>query len=186
MGSDQPETLIAELFRRGIMVMGPSRHDPGRIVGTFPPDLIQKITTERLGEMQKAGFMAGDWLTENLVPATPHNRAYIEAGKGSMRLSSSGTWLCLVRNGVEVPHITYDPFSKQWMYLLVEGAFGILRSKGWVGDQISFTGLMTMIGAEREFRHTITKLGADEFSALNEERHGAEWIYVDEWHFRRA
>jgi hypothetical protein len=184
--SKQPKTLIEELFEKGIMVMGPSRHDPKEIVGTFPPDLFPKLVAQRTAEMQRVRFMAGEWLTVNQVPATPRNPAYAEHGKGSMRMSPTGAWLCLVRSGVEVPHITFDPFSRQWMYILAEGAFGILRSKGWEGERISFTGLMTMIGAERELRHTITKVGGDEFHSLNEELHGSEWVYVDEWQYRRG
>jgi len=33
---------------------------------------------------------------------------------------------------LETPNITFDPFSKQWMYVLIDGAYGILRSpEGW-------------------------------------------------------
>ena len=179
-------TMIAELFEKGIMVMGPSRHDPAQTVGTFPPDLIPKLMAERVAAMQAVHSMAGDWITENSVPASAHNPAYIDHGRATMELGPSGMWICNVRNGNPVPHITYDPFSRQWMYVLAEGAYGIVRSPGWDGDRISFTGLMTMIGAEREFRHTITKVSGDEFHALNEERSADGWAYVDEWKFRRA
>ena len=186
MSEGLPKTLIEELFENGTMVMGPSRHDPSETVGTFPSDLLPKLHAERLREMERLRFMDGDWLTENGVPATRRNPAYIEHGTGSMRIGSGGTWLCRVRNGVEIPHITYDPFSRQWMYVLAEAAYGILRSKGWEGDRISFTGLMTMLGVERELRNTITRVSDDEYHALNEERHGDDWIYVDQWRFRRA
>jgi hypothetical protein len=180
------KTLIEELFEKGTMVMGPSRHDPAETVGTFPPDLLPKLIAERKEQVQKLQFMVGDWLTVNQVPATSQTPAYAERSKGTFRISPSGTWLCMVRNGTEIKYITYDPFSEQWMYVLAEGAYGILRSKGWQGDQIAFSGLMTMIGVERELRHTITKVNDEEFKALNEERHGDEWIYVDEWSYRRA
>jgi hypothetical protein len=185
----EPKTLIEELFENGTMVMGPSRHNPADTVGTFPSDLIPRLHAERKAEVEKLQFMAGDWLTENEVPATPRNPAYVDRSNASMKISAAGTWICAVRNAVEVPLITYDPFSRQWMYVLAEGAYGILRSKGWEGDRLALTGLMTMIGVEREFRHTIIRPPSsanDEFHAVNEERHGAEWVHVDRWRFRRA
>lgn len=184
------KTLIEELFENGTMVMGPSRHHPADIVGTFPPELIPKLHAERKAEIEKVQFMTGDWVTENEVPATPRNPSYVDRAKASMKLSAAGTWVCAVPNSVDVPLLTYDPFSHQWMYVLAEGAYGILRSKGWEGDRLALTGLMTMIGVEREFRHTIIRPADgsrnDEFHAVNEERHGTEWVHVDRWRFRRA
>jgi hypothetical protein len=70
---------------------------------------------------------------------------------------------------------------------LTQGAYGILRSpQGWVGERIVFSGLMTMIGINCEWRMTWAKTGCDEFGFLNEERsENDSWAYIDEWRFKR-
>jgi hypothetical protein len=90
------------------------------------------------------------------------------------------------RAGVERRHITFDPFSRQWMYLLMDGAYGIMRSPGWIENRIVFEGHLTMIGVECHMRQTWTKVSEDEFRFVNEERlaDGA-WGYVDEWECKR-
>ena len=89
--------------------------------------------------------------------------------------------------GEETPHITFDPFSRQWIYLLMTGGYGILRSgAGWTGETIEFTGLMTMIGENCEWRLTWTRSGSDQFSFINEERNeDGSWAYIDQWRFER-
>ncbi|MBZ5617696.1 MAG: hypothetical protein LAQ69_03005 [Acidobacteriia bacterium] len=72
------------------------------------------------------------------------------------------------------------------MYVLTDGAYGILRSPGWTENRIVFEGHMTMIGVECEMRQTWTKVSNDEFGFVNEEKLGdGSWGYVDEWEFRR-
>ena len=69
----------------------------------------------------------------------------------------------------------------------MNGAYGMLRSgEGWGGNQIVFTGTMTMLGVECEWRMRWTKESEDQFSFVNEER-GADgsWEYIDEWRFCR-
>ena len=73
-------------------------------------------------------------------------------------------------DGQETPNITFDPFSKQWIYLLIKGSYGILRSPGWENDTIAFTGRMIMIGIDTDWRLTLTREGKDAFSFVNEER----------------
>jgi hypothetical protein len=71
--------------------------------------------------------------------------------------------------------------------VLAEGAYGILRSPGWTDSQIAFTGLMTMIGVECEWRMTWTKASHDAFGFVNEERLAdGSWSYIDEWRYRRG
>lgn len=83
--------------------------------------------------------------------------------------------------------MTFDAFSKQWIYVLIQGSYGILRSaEGWVGEQIVFSGLMTMIGINCEWRMTWTREGADQFSFVNEEqKEDGSWAYIDQWRFWR-
>ncbi|HME08139.1 MAG TPA: hypothetical protein VKG25_13875, partial [Bryobacteraceae bacterium] len=77
--------------------------------------------------------------------------------------------------------------SKQWMYILAQGAFGILRSPGCRGNQIVFEGRMTMIGVDCELRQVWTKISADEYRFVNHDRQpDGSWSYADEWEFRRA
>ncbi len=51
---------------------------------------------------------------------------------------------------------------------------------------ITFLGLMTMIGVECDWRMTWTRVSDDKFQFVNEEKtpHN-DWAYVDEWHFKR-
>lgn len=63
----------------------------------------------------------------------------------------------------------------------------MLRSAdGWHDGQIVFTGLMTMIGANLEWRMIWRRENDNHFSFTNEERAGdGSWVYIDEWRFRR-
>ena len=180
--------LMEELFSRGIMTMGPSRIDPARQVGVFNPEFLTGLPALRAAEMEKFRWIAGEWSHENAVPATRFSPAYTNVGTSRFSLCENGSWICAVRpDGREVPHITFDPFSRQWIYLLANGAYGILRSsEGWTGDRIVFTGLMTMIGVNCEWRLTLHRKCPDEFSFINEERgpDGA-WLYIDQWHLQR-
>ena len=180
--------LIEELFSRGVMKMGASRVDPGRQVGTFNLEFVSKLPALRAAEMEKFRWLAGEWNHENHVPATRASPAYTDVGSSRFSLSEKDSWVCLVTSdGQQVRNITFDPFSKQWIYVLTQGSYGILRSPdGWIGDKIVFSGLMTMIGINCEWRMTWTKSSDDEFGFTNEERDpNGSWAYIDEWRFKR-
>jgi hypothetical protein len=180
--------LIAELFSRGIMKMGPSRVEPNRQVGVFNLEAVSTLPALRAEEMQKLRWLAGEWTYENEVPATAVSPAYTDTGSCKFSYCEKNNWICRVApDGQETRHITFDPFSKQWIYLLIEGSYGILRSSnGWVGQQIVFSGLMTMIGIDCEWRMTWAKKSDDEFGFLNEERsETGSWTYIDEWRLLR-
>lgn len=180
--------LIEELFSRGIMTMGPSRSDPERQVGVFRPEAVSELPSIRAAEIEKFRWIAGEWNYENRVPATRYSPAYNDAGTNRFSLCEKDSWVCMVApDGRHVRHMTFDPFSRQWIYVLTQGSYGILRSpEGWIGDRIVFTGLMTMIGIDCEWRMTWTRHGHDAFRFVNEER-GADgsWEYIDEWRFTR-
>ena len=178
--------LIEELFSRGIMTMGPSRNDPSRQVGIFNSAFVAKLPALRTTEMEKFAWIAGEWNYENEVPATRVSPPYVDIG--SAKYCEKGGWICLLAlDGREIRQITFDPFSTQWIYVLLEGSYGILRSsEGWVGERIVFSGLMTMVGINCEWRMTWTKTGDDQFGFVNEERNpDGSWAYIDEWRFRR-
>jgi hypothetical protein len=89
--------------------------------------------------------------------------------------------------GKLIPNITFDPFSRRWMYVLTNASYGVLRSPGWDGNQIVFTGPMSMIGVDCEWRMTWTKTSDDEFRFVNEEQVAdGSWSYIDEWRYWRV
>lgn len=181
--------LIEELFARGTMTMGASRSDPQRLVGTFPPELLKQLAAVRADELEKLRWLAGDWEYENRVPVTRLSPAYIDAGICRFSFCENNAWICSgAPQGPERRNITFDPLSRQWMYVLTQGSFGILRSsEGWTGSGIVFTGMMTMAGVNCEWRMTWAKESDDAFHFVNEELGpGGDWHYVDEWRFRRA
>ena len=180
--------LMQELFSRGIMKMGPSRVDPARQVGVFNPDFVSGLPALRSAEMEKFRWIAGEWSHENEVPATDLSPEYSDIGSTRFSFNKNSGWINLVAsNEKETPYMTFDPFSKQWIYVLIQGSYGILRSAGgWVGEQIVFSGLMTMIGINCEWRMTWTREGADQFSFVNEEqKEDGSWAYIDLWRFWR-
>ena len=90
------------------------------------------------------------------------------------------------KDGRERRYLTFDPFSGQWIYMLLDGAYGILRSPGWHGDKLVFEGEMKMIGAKCALRQTWKKRSHDEFMFVNEEKlSDGSWGYVDEWETKR-
>ena len=180
--------LIEELFAKGVMTMGASKADPTRQVGVFRHEAVAPLPALRAVEMEKFRWIAGEWSFENRVPATRLSPAYRETGSSRFSFCENDAWICLVgADGRESRNITYDPFSRQWIYVLTQGSYGILRSPdGWVADRIVFSGMMTMIGIDCEWRMTWTKESVDAFGFVNEElgANGA-WEYIDEWRFTR-
>jgi len=179
--------LIEELFGRGIMVMGPAKDDPSRQTGTFNMELLKTFPALKASEMEKMRWLEGEWTSVNCVPATSKNPAYEDHSFGKYTFCEKDSWICLVgKDERERRFITFDPFSKQWIYLLAEGAYGILRSQGWNGEELVFEGEMTMIGVNCILRQTWTRNGNNEFSFINEEKLAdGSWGYVDEWKLKR-
>lgn len=180
--------LMEQLFSSGLMQMGPSRVDPNRTVGVFNPSAIGDLPQLRAEKMKEFSWIVGEWSHENLVPATKANPAYADIGSGKFSMCEKNNWICMVApDGRETPNITFDPFSRQWIYVLLNGAYGMLRSQeGWVDNQIAFTGSMTMLGIECSWRMRWTKESVDRFTFINEEQ-GEEgnWLNIDEWRFAR-
>ena len=135
--------------------------DPQRQVGVFPPEVVSALPAVRAAEMEKFRWLCGEWKYENRVPATRFNPAYTDVGSCRFSLCDKDSWTCVEPSGAELRNITFDPFSRQWIYLLTRGSYGLLRSpEGWMDDRIVFSANMTMIGI-------------------------AGWEYIDEWHFTR-
>ena len=180
--------LIEELFAKGIMTMGASKTDPRRQVGVFRPEAVASLPALRAAELEKFRWIAGEWDFENRVPATRLSAAYIEVGSSRFSFCENGGWICIVApDDKESRNITFDPFSRQWIYVLTQGSYGILRSRdGWVDGRIVFSGMMTMLGIDCEWRMTWTKESENTFGFVNEElgANGA-WEYIDEWRFTR-
>jgi len=179
--------LMEELFARGIMRMGPAPNETNRQTGVFNMEFLKTLPAKRHAEMSKMLWLAGEWNAENTVPASAYNPAYTDLQVYKYVVGEQGTWICgIARDGREKPFITFDPFSEQWMYVLAEGAYGVLRSKGWDGNRIVFTGHMTMIGVDCELRQSWEKVSDDEFRFVNEERlPDGSWGYADAWRYTR-
>lgn len=180
--------LMEELFSRGIMTMGPSRNNAGAQVGIFNSSVVSKLPALRAKAMEKFYWLVAQWSYENHVPASRLNPAYIDTGCSKFSMNENNSWICAVApDGSETPQITFDPFSEQWIYVLLRGSYGILRSRGgWWGEKIVFSGLMTMIGIDTDWRMTWTKTGNDRFMFTNEERlENGSWVFIDDWRFRR-
>jgi len=181
--------IIEELFARGVMTMGPSKTDPARQIGVFRPEALSPLQAIRAAEFEKFRWLAGSWHHENRVPATAHNPAYSDAGTSRFAVCENDTWICaLAPDRRETRHITFDPFSRQWIYVLTRGSYAILRAReGWHDNTIVFTGEMTMLGIDCRWRMTWSRHTADAFSFVNEALDPAgAWEYVDEWHFTRV
>jgi hypothetical protein len=179
--------LIERLFAEGWMRMGASRVDAARQVAVLNLEKFAHLAADRARELARFEWVVGDWTYENPVPATPVSPAYCDIGSTTFAMSADGRWVCAqMPDGRMQPLITYDPCSRRWIYLLTHGSFGMLRSAGWSGDRIAFTGLMTMISVECEWRMTWTKRSEDEFGFVNEERlPDGTWSYIDEWKYQR-
>jgi hypothetical protein len=179
--------LIDAMFASGVVRMGPSTYDPTRQVATFDPAAVATLVAAREREMQTFSWIIGEWDFENHVPAGDRHPAYVDVGRVTYVSSDDGAWICVaLPNGKTVPLLTFDAWSGQWIYALTRGAFGILRSTGWSGDQIAFTGTMTMVGVTCEWRMTWSRRGSDEFAFVNEEKTSeGNWAYIDEWRYVR-
>lgn len=180
--------LIEELFATGVMTMGASRTDPRRQVAVFRPETTTELATARTAQLEKLHWLAGEWTYENRVPATRLSPAYADIGTSRFTIGDKGAWICMVEpDGKEIRHITYDPLSRQWIYVLARGSYGILRSReGWSQRQIVFQGRMIMLGIDCEWRMSWTQTGDDAFHFANEEQLAdGNWAYIDAWHFTR-
>jgi len=175
------------MFASGVVRMGASRVDPTRQVATFDPAAIGALIAVRDQELQTFLWILGEWDFENHVPAGDRNPAYIDVGRVRYVRSDDATWICVAMpHGKAVPLLTFDAWSRQWIYVLTNGAFGILRSVGWEDDQLVFTGTMTIVGVTCEWRMTWSRQGQDAFRFVNEEKTAAgTWAYIDEWRYVR-
>lgn len=123
--------LMERLFSSGVMQMGASRVEPDRQVGVFNPAALVGLPELRAARMKEFSWIAGEWSRENVVPATTANPAYVDVGSGKFSLCEKENWVCMVApDGRELQQITFDPFSRQWIYVLMNGAYGMLRSRG--------------------------------------------------------
>ena len=179
--------LIDAMFASGVVKMGPSRHDPARQVATFDPAAISALVAARDREVQTFLWILGEWDFENHVPSGCRNPAYVDVGRATYVRSDDGGWICIkMPSGKIVPLLTFDAWSQQWIYVLTNGAFGVLRSTGWTDNQIALTGTMTMVGVTCEWRMTWSRHGDDAFTFVNEEKTtGGDWAYIDEWRYLR-
>ena len=180
--------LIEELFSKGVMTMGPSKADPQRQVAVFRPEVVSALPAIRAAEMDKFRWIAGEGNYENRVSATRLSPAYTDVGSSRCSICENGAWICGVApDGKQSRHITFDPFSRQWIYVLTQGSYGILRSsEGWADGRIVFSGAMTMLGIDCDWRMTWTKQTDDAFRFVNEEcGSNGSWEYIDEWRFTR-
>jgi len=182
-----PPGLIERLFADGIIRMGPSRHDPNRSVATLNLEKLASLATLGRTESERFDWLIGNWRYENPVPATPLSPAYCDTGTATFARSDDGRWICAATtDGRRLPMITFDALSRKWIYVLTQGSYGLLRASGWTGNQIVFTGLMTMIGVECDWRMTWTKASDDEFRFVNDEKLAdGSWAYIDEWRYWR-
>jgi hypothetical protein len=113
-----PEGLIETLFARGIVRMGPSRHDPSRQVATFDPDAVATLAADRAAEMERFRWLIGEWTFENPVPATRLSPAYCDRGAAAFTASTDGRFICMVgRDGQHLPLLTFDAWSRRWIYI---------------------------------------------------------------------
>src|SRR5690349_6755165 len=109
--------LMEGLFGRGVMVMGASKNEPTRMIGNFNMELLAKFPALKAAEMEKMRWLEGEWNSVNRVPATTRNPAYEDVNTGTYRFCEKDSWICLVaKDGRERRFITFDPFSKQWIY----------------------------------------------------------------------
>ncbi|PWT96859.1 MAG: hypothetical protein C5B51_32535 [Terriglobia bacterium] len=180
--------LIEQLFSSGVMTMGPSKADPARQVGVFRPEAVAHLPALRAAEIEKFRWIVGDWNYENRVPATQCNPPYTDTGSSRFGICENNSWICAIApGGKEIRQITFDPFSRQWIYVLTQGSYGMLRSpQGWANDRIVFAGLMTMLGIDCQWRMTWTRQSGDAFAFVNEELGpDGSWSYIDEWQFTR-
>ena len=174
------------LQRGGVEMIHLNQTDPGREVGILAPSVLAAFADKRAGELERFSWIAGDWSYENVVPPTSVSPGYRDVGR--LRFVLDGGWVCTVTDaGMRTRWITFDPLSGQWFYVLTGTSFGLLRSsEGWTDAGISFSGPMTMIGLDREWRMTWTTTGRDAFKFVNEERvSSGDWVYIDEWRFSR-
>ena len=118
------------------MTMGASRVDPQRQAAVFRPEAIAQLVAARSAELEKLHWIAGEWNYENRVPATRLSPTYTDVGSSRFTIGDKGAWICLVEaDGKEIRHITCDAFSRQWIYILARGSYGVLRSpEGWLTD----------------------------------------------------
>jgi len=180
--------LIERMFESRVVRMGPARLDPAREVATFDPAALRALATARDAELETFAWLIGSWRYENAVPATRVSPAYCDVGVATFVPNADRTWICmLATDGRQLPLLTFDAWSLQWIYALTNGAYGILRSPGWDGDQIVFVGTMTMVGVTCDWRMTWSRHGADGFVFVNEERMAdGSLAYIDEWRYERV
>jgi hypothetical protein len=87
--------------------------------------------------MEKSRWLVGDWDHENVVPATRLSPANADIGTNRVYICADGSCICFIGSQCRETHkITFDPFSRQWIYMLLRGFYGMLR-KLWITCAVS-------------------------------------------------
>jgi hypothetical protein len=141
-------------------------------------------------EMSNLVFFAGHW--------TCSGEGAMEPGGPMMKMTSTvtsnadlgGFWQSGAVKGTTVGmppfhgmfHMTYDPGAKDYVMLWVDdmGGWSQMRSPGWQGDKIVFTGESTMGGKRMTARDTFTKGAGGSLVHLGEMQAGSGYTKMVE------
>jgi len=151
-----------------------------RTLGRPPPQLAQ------------LDWLRGDWTVEVTVFATATSAARSERGTSTVTPLLGGTWLQIAdaypHGTQELSVVTYNQVDRQWISTGIDGAGNAVTSTGTLqGNKLVFEAAnVRIMGETLNLRQTLTKLGDDEYTIVNEELQGGAWRALDEYHYRRA
>jgi len=147
-------------------------------------------------ELKHLGWMVGAWrchvhsFAVGRAPARDFGESSYTA-KFIMpnALNGQRTWLQLAdTTSRDLTLLTFDPMARRWVLTGIEWPVSYGVSTGEMsGHRLVLTGGATVFGRNYHLRQTITKVGENSFTILNEERRpDGRWIRDDEYDFVRS
>lgn len=148
--------------------------------------------TDPVARMKELEFFVGSRTAPGVFHETPFGpRKAIEMRVEGSAKGGGGFWLTLLTSELPTPE-NLTPLAARyvWGYDAVAGEFtadwsdsnggrATQRSAGWVDDQLTFLGTITMNGSVVPLRDTFTRKGPDAYHHVGAIDLGDGWMAVD-------
>lgn len=130
------------------------------------------------GRIPELDFFLGQWRARLEDPGTGKKLELlytVEPGVGGRWYVGNGT---IASEGLEIHDLWgRDPVSGEIVRSIFDstGVFGVVRSKGWLGDKLVLEGEASSAQGKVQVRETITRAGPDAFQAVWEAQLDGTW-----------
>jgi len=137
-------------------------------------------------EAANAAWLAGKWACDVTVFATPTTPERKGGPPEEQELvnDANGDLFDVKRGGdgvTRAPYLFFDPRALRWVAPMGDAVgWGVLTSPAWQGSTLVLSGHVSIMGSQTDLRQTITRVGKEKYTILNEEATPeGRWVRLD-------